>query len=948
VIKLLLKNPLAREDVERFARGEGFSRTYDTPWTNGLRTTNWRLGEDLIAFIAESTTSAALLIARGPGEEALAVRLGERFEVERADLALAAARAASAPAQRIRTLGRVSLLLRDDDPVADELVSLLAERLVDANAAVRWAAFDAALAIVPAKLDEAVAASAQRYPDMAPAAETWADRRRRDEEARAKQAAAQQKADRRARLAALAEAGRWSELLDAAIGVITDEPQSALGWKHRALALEGQGRPAAALVFMHAARALAEGDERKDTAEPLARLAARLERPSDETAEEIVTAVLALHEKLDAADKEDELVEALRALLQTNTGAEAELTLALGLALQGSFRKDAPEVLARTAELVPELPEAWYVLAEARAQWRDRDDAPAAYQKALGLLGAPGPRSPAAFRALRVYEGMCAGRPVTQVKVLGDLMSHHLSKGRHAELLPVAEQVLALDRDHVQAWQNRALALTFCNRHEEAIGAYGEAIAVMDRVFAGREPSASDPRGLMHFNRACERARLGDKDRALADLRAAMRHDPTWGKKAREDDYFSALWGDRDFVLVASGRDGKTTTAEEVRRLVDRCMGLFYRGDGDEAIEAGEEALGAAEALGDPGLLSDALKTYGNALTYLRGPEEGMKKLRRAVELAERAFADAPEKRSEARHLLGAAHHAARAFEAAEAHYREALAERIAGLGEGHWLLGKSYGDIARLEADAGRGAARVAETIELGRRALRSFLGTSPAGDDRFEALFDFATLSSNLGFVQLEAGAFDAALVALEEAAESLGAMVAGGRRPADSLTRGALRHAVRLGEYAGEGPHRARVDALASRLFEILEPSPRVRAERLYWSQLRAGAEELVRAGSAEADIASAMREALRGGEVPEPVRSHPAFHNLAIELATRLGRRGDIVLVAMALSTAMQGGSLDEALSQLEGLAVSEAQMADAGVSDEDDDLGDEDDDEDDDA
>ncbi|UQA57299.1 tetratricopeptide repeat protein [Polyangium aurulentum] len=943
MIKLLLRDPVAREDVERFARGEGFSRTYDTPWTNGHRTTNWRLGEDLLAFIAESTTGAALLIARGPGEEALGRRLGERFGVEMAAEALDTARRAGEPAQRIRTLGRLSLLVRDEDPVGDEVVSLLGERLLDASAPVRWAAFDAALAILPAKLDDAIAASARRYADMQPAAETWADRRRHDEEARAKQAAAQHKADRRARLAALAEGHRWPELHEAALAVIADEPQSVLGWKNRALALEGQGRNAAALVFMHGAAALAEADERTGLAEPIARIAARVGRPSDEIAEEIVNAALALHEKLDAADKDDELVEALRALVRMSTGAEAELSLALGIALQESFRKDAPEILARAVKLLPELPEAWYALAEARAQWKDRDDAAAAYHEALARLGAPAPRSPAAVRARRVYEAMRAGRPVTPIKVLGDLMSHHLSKGRHDRLLPVAEQVLALDREHAQAWQNRALALTFLNRHEEAIAAYVDAIAVLDRALAGREPSASDPRGLMHFNRACELARLGKKEEALADLRAAMRHDPKWGKKAREDDYFSTLWGDREFVLVASGRDGKTTTPEEVRGLIDRCMGLFYRGDGDEALEAGEEAIGAAEALGDPGLLSDALKTYGNALTYLRGPDEGIQKLRRAVELAEAAFASAPEKRSEARHLLGAAHHAARDYASAEAHYRKALDERVAGLGEGHWLLAKSYGDLARLESDQGRGAAQVAATIELGRRALQRFLATDPAGDDRFEALFDLATLSSNLGFVQLEAGAYDSALVALEEAAESLGAMVAAGRRPAESLTRNALRHAVKLGERAGDGPARARVDRLASRLFEILEPSPRVRAERLYWSQLRAGAHELVQAGTAEADIAAAMREALRGGEVPEPVRSHPAFQNLAIELATRLGRRGDVVLVAMALSTAMQGGSLDEALSQLEGLAVAEAQMSDEDVSDDDDDLGEDDED-----
>lgn len=105
--------------------------------------------------------------------------------------------------------------------------------------------------------------------------------------------------------------------------------------------------------------------------------------------------------------------------------------------------------------------------------------------------------------------------------------------------------------------------------------------------------------------------------------------------------------------------------------------------------------------------------------------------------------------------------------------------------------------------------------------------------------------------------------------------------------------------------------------------------MRAERLYWATLRAGARELAARGVSETEIAAAMREALRGNDIPEPVRSHPAFANLPLELATRLGRRGDLVLVMMALSTAMAGGSLDEALENLEGIAVAEVEIEAAG-------------------
>ena len=517
--------------------------------------------------------------------------------------------------------------------------------------------------------------------------------------------------------------------------------------------------------------------------------------------------------------------------------------------------------------------------------------------------------------------------------ILSTLMSRALDHHRHDVLLDAAERAIALDADDVFAHQNRAVALTFLERHEAAIAAYGEALSVMDRVFEEEGEPEADPRGLMRFNRACELAQLGRRDEALVDLAAAVELDESWGKKARKDAYFQAIWTDPDFRRIAAGFVDAGPTEPVTRALVERCSGHFYRGEAEEALAVGEEAEAAAEVLGDPGLLSDARKTYGNALTYLRGPAEGIPKLESAVELAMAAFPDKPERRAEAWHLLGAAYHAARAWEKAEACYREALEDRRRGFGDASLQLAKSYGDMARLEADRGLDARVVAATIDRGRALLRAFLAGETRKDERIEALFDLATLSSNLGVAWLDAGEIELALAALEEATDALGAIAAAGRRPSPSSTKSAALHVLRLIEKADEG-QRARAAGLSSRLFVLLEPSPRVRAERLYWATLRVGARELVARGTSPVDVASAMREAVRGAEVPEPVRSHPAFRNLALELATRLARRGDMVFVAMALSTAMASGELDAALERLEGLAVAEAEAAEGVIPDDD--------------
>ncbi|EYF02527.1 tetratricopeptide repeat protein [Chondromyces apiculatus] len=937
MIKLLLRAPLTRDEMDGFARGEGFAPTRDTPWTSGIRTTSWARGDDTLACITDASAGASLLAVHGPGEHALAQRARKRLGGQDTPEVLAEARGARDAARRVRSLMHLGFLLHGSPDAAnaeDEATALLRQRLTDADQATRWAAYRVALNLGWPSLDEAMAGAARQHEDMQPALERWKAHRQREDAARASEEAARQEAARLAGLSRLASERQWTQLLTEASAVIAGGQAFAEGFRHHALALEGLGHLPAAITEMLAAAAVAADDERAVIDEALPRLTSALE-PSPEAAEEVVNALLDVRAWLPEPLRDEALVRVLRGLLTARTGAQAELTLALGAMLDKTLRAEAVEVLEQAATLAPELPEAWYTLGNARAQLGQHALAAAAFEEALKRLDPARPRAGASARAARLYAHL--RRRVTTAAITSALLRSTLEDRQYARALDVAEAAVARDPGSIVAWEKRALALTFLSRHEEAIQAYGDALAAIAHITAQAPPMTGDVRGLLHFNRACEQARLGRKQEALADLREARRFSDDWGPKALHDDYFAPLWTDRDFLLVAHGREDSPPTRAEVEQLTRRSMGLFFSGEGDEAVEAGEEAVSLAEILGDPALLSDALKALGNALTYVKGPAQGISRLERAVQLAEQAFPDHPDRRAEARHLLGAAHHAGGDHDAASRHYRAALAERIAAMGEGHWLLAKSHGDIARLEADQGRLTEAVA-SIEQGRALLRAFLDgaldAAPSGDDRIEALFDLTTLSSNLGRVHLDAGALAPAVSALDDAASGLASLVAAGRRPAAPLVRNALRHATFALQRADDEALRDRAARLAQQLFEILEPSPRARAERLYWAHLRAGARQLVEGGIPEQAIAAAMRDALRGEGLPEPLRAHPAFQNLPIELATRLGQRGDLVLVAMALSTAIEGGSLDEALEQLEEIAVAGAQMGDPPDTEED--------------
>lgn len=54
------------------------------------------------------------------------------------------------------------------------------------------------------------------------------------------------------------------------------------------------------------------------------------------------------------------------------------------------------------------------------------------------------------------------------------------------------------------------------------------------------------------YNRACYYSRCGDRERALEDLRHAVKLDTTWREAAREDDDFNSIRGDEEFSKIVS------------------------------------------------------------------------------------------------------------------------------------------------------------------------------------------------------------------------------------------------------------------------------------------------------------------------------------------------------------------------------------------------------------
>jgi tetratricopeptide (TPR) repeat protein len=296
---------------------------------------------------------------------------------------------------------------------------------------------------------------------------------------------------------------------------------------------------------------------------------------------------------------------------------------------------------------------------------------------------------------------------------LEDAVAAYADAKAYEDVLHVATRGLALSPESTHFSRFRTVAFSMLKRHDEATVACGEAIALADAAWGPEPHGDPDPRWLLYFNRACEHALAGRRQAALDDLRHAVALNREAGPKALADDYFQSLWADPELSAVAYG-----VTAVSPDVLADEILFVkrnFFHGDRDEAVEVGKRAVAHARALGDPRMLAEALRLAGNAATYTGSPARGIALLSEAVGVSERAWPDDPGERAEAWHLLGAAHHAAREWDAAEDAYARAEALRRQGGGDDAPALAISLADRARLASDRG---APLAGVLALSRQA--------------------------------------------------------------------------------------------------------------------------------------------------------------------------------------------------------------------------------------
>jgi tetratricopeptide (TPR) repeat protein len=116
-------------------------------------------------------------------------------------------------------------------------------------------------------------------------------------------------------------------------------------------------------------------------------------------------------------------------------------------------------------------------------------------------------------------------------------------------LLPLSEAVLSEDSQNVLASTSRGLALTFLERHEEAIDAYRHA----QKLLAAPGASVRGVRiDAIHYNLACELAYMGREAEALVELKAAVGIERTHARDAATESYFDRIRENPAFQAILS------------------------------------------------------------------------------------------------------------------------------------------------------------------------------------------------------------------------------------------------------------------------------------------------------------------------------------------------------------------------------------------------------------
>jgi hypothetical protein len=937
------KRALAREAVHEALLREGFSRVFDPPQTGFKRTTEWTKGEGRIGFITSIQTGSALFVLLGPERAPLAAQVERITATEAAKElidAIATSKSAAVQARGAFVLHDLAMLMRYDDSISQgDVAAALCALLQGSSKLVNDAALRVALSLQWAELDAAVGALAERRADLGWVPQHWQELRAAAEQAARRQADAEAKQKLFEALPALVSERRWDEALSAATAVFDDKkkdvPREA--WRARALSLIGLGRLWPGALFA-AGWSIEGGGSEAQAA--LHEVAARL--PDDES--DLTSTVDQLSAALDDAEKTFQAVEAVYA----ETGArKPELAfvsakLRLRKSYSRALQRPALALVESATKAFPSHVASRALLAHAQSANDDRNAALASYRTAIELARTgrvEPPREAALTRFDRRVEDKQEGSLISAEDLYRSMLWLTESEKDYEAVLEVTTEMVSQPdvgpETRAHAHYKRAMAATGLKQHERAVEFYQQAIAA--------EAAAEvDKEAVLRFNLACELAKLGRGAAALEALAEAILLDKKYADDAREDDYFEALWDTSAFIRVVAPW-AEPPTVETVTRAIERALGMAYRGEGKDALREGYRAVSGAEILGDDALLARALDRLGSTFTYHASPTRAVAMLQRAVALAEQALADDPQQRAQTLHSLGAAHHAAGQLDEAEARYRQGLALREALPGAEHLNIAISYGDLARLASTRGR-ADEAEELMQKTITILEASLeGTE--GEDQWDALVNLALVQGNRVSGAVDRGLpLDRVFGLAEDAITRFDAIVsAGARIPSNAIQR--LRSAIaRALPSEMSDDVVARVNHLGTRLLELEEPDPRVRAERLYWANLRMGVRQLRERGATDVEIAQGIGRAVRGQDPGEPVASHPAFANLSVELANRLSARTDLVMVAMALDMAISGHEpVDKALESLEGFAIANASGERADLSDEE--LDDLDDDED---
>jgi tetratricopeptide (TPR) repeat protein len=165
--------------------------------------------------------------------------------------------------------------------------------------------------------------------------------------------------------------------------------------------------------------------------------------------------------------------------------------------------------------------------------------------------------------------------------------------GRLDEALASAERLVADARDGPESWGVLGTVFDALCRGQDAVRAYTEAIARSEET-PPDDPDAARLYAIPWYARAASHALLGQRDRAIDDLRRTIAIAPAWAGNVPSDERFRALTSDAELqTLVEEGR-----IAEKVRTQREReTKRLALRG---EILERLAEAKAASSCAFDP------------------------------------------------------------------------------------------------------------------------------------------------------------------------------------------------------------------------------------------------------------------------------------------------------------------------------------------------------------